>query len=676
MLIEGFYPCAVNDDEYLVLSNCGPETVNLLDWAVSDGEGAIRFLEGTLMPGCSLSLSENASSYAAAYGVAPDVHIAGWSSGDYVEVSGRFRLADSGDTIELTSPDGDATDAVVYGDALAPATGWFGGAIPVLRQGEVVRRLSSGDVIDTNSSDDWMHFREFRYGHTGHGVISQVVPPGAVTCFASPDCSLESVLGVISGATTSVRLCAYEMSSSQVCDGLLDAMSRGVDVHVLVDALPVGGMSSSQVACISSLARAGVDIRVLGGDLDGGVVRHVGALHAKYIVADEETLVALSENFVEDGVPSDRLFGNRGWGVSVANRSIASFMARVFDDDSREDRTDIWPWLEDRRYDPGAAIPEAEASEHSEGMLQPVTSMSGAEISLFISPDASVEEAFLAELITGATDVVFEQFQAEPSWTTRWSDEPTLSPVLGAVGEVLAGGGKAMGLFDGSWYNIDDNGDAVSYLSAAALASGAPPSFALLTNESPITVMHNKGLVLDESSVVSSNNWVYSSFARNRELAVVVRSEEVSSYFRGAFRLDWVPDTSAPVADAGPDVSMAAPAAVMLNASGSRDDRAIANMSWDLDCDGHVDAYGPHVSFEPECLGTFTVRLEVEDAWGNTASDTVVIIVGRSGTGGLDVDGTGLGALWPLPAAVSAVLALLVAARKLNLLRQSTRGKG
>mgnify|MGYP001765624345 CR=1 FL=1 len=674
LAVAEFYPCAVGGDEYLVLSNRGAEAVNLMGWTVSDGEGSIALLGGLLQPGESLSISENASSFERAYGTAPDLHLPSWTSGSGASVGGTFRLADSGDALELRSPDGSLADAVVYGECAVPSSGWTGDPVPALRQGEVARRIHVPVLHDTDASADWTPFREHRYGCSSHPVVSSAVPAGCVRYFASPDCSLDVVLEEISAASSRLRVCSYELSSSPVCAALLSAASRGVDVRVLVDSQPVGGMSQAQVACLSALARGGADVRVLGGDMADGEVRHVGALHAKYIVVDADTLVALSENLVEDGVPTDRLFGNRGWGVAVEDASIASHMCAVFDDDSRAERTDVWPWSEDPRYDPHAELPDAPGCEHPEGMLEPGRSPGDAAVSLFLSPDASLVSPFLAEVLSGADDVSFEQFQAELEWDTRWSDEPSMNPVVEAVADVMRGGGSARGIMDGLWYNAEGNGAVADYLSSVALSCGLPPSFGLLAEESPVTVLHNKGLVSGDRAVVSSNNWVYASFARNRELAIVVDGGGASEYFSAAFELDRVPDTSAPVADAGPDMVLEAPGTVVLDASASSDDRALANFSWDLDGDGRADAWGESVSVQ--IAYATEAALTVRDAWGNSASDTVEVTLSAPGPmpdGSLEAPAA---VPWPLPAAVSLAIVALAAARKLNLSRQSTRPKG
>lgn len=676
MAVAEFYPCAVGGDEYLVLCNRGAEAVNLLGWAVSDGEGSIALLGGTLQPGDALSISENASSFERAYGAPPDLHLPSWTSGGGASVYGTFRLADSGDALELRSPDGALADAVAYGECAAPPSGWAGEPVPALRQGEVARRMHNPVLQDTDTLADWTHFREHRYGYSSHAAASSTVPAGGVRFFASPDCSLDVVLEEISGASSVLRVCSYELSSSPVCSELLSAASRGVRVQVLVDSQPVGGMSQAQVACLSRLARGGVDVRVLGGDMADGEVRHVGALHAKYIVVDEGTLVALSENLVEDGVPTDRLFGNRGWGVAVEDASLASYMCAVFDGDSRIERTDVWSWGEDPRCDPTAELPDAPWCEHPEGMLAPEHSTGDASVSVFLSPDASLAGPFLSEILSGADVVSFEQFQAELEWDARWSEAPVVNPIVESVADVMRGGGSARGLMDGLWYNADGNGAVADYLSSVALSCGLPPSFGLLAEESPVTVLHNKGLVVDGGAVVSSNNWVYASFARNREMAVLVEGGGASAYFSAAYELDWVPDISPPVADAGQDVELEEPGTVVLDALASWDDRVLANYSWDLDGDGRADAWGTHAEVSISGPGASGATLTVRDAWGNSASDTVRVTLAAPGQLPDGAAQAPAAVPWFLPAAVSAAVVALAAARKLNLSRLSTRPKG
>ncbi|MGB2581154.1 MAG: hypothetical protein WBD03_01630, partial [Thermoplasmata archaeon] len=45
VIISEFYPCAVCDDEYFVLTNAGSSSVSVEGWEVTDGEGVVVFVD-------------------------------------------------------------------------------------------------------------------------------------------------------------------------------------------------------------------------------------------------------------------------------------------------------------------------------------------------------------------------------------------------------------------------------------------------------------------------------------------------------------------------------------------------------------------------------------------------------------------------------------------------------
>lgn len=107
----------------------------------------------------------------------------------------------------------------------------------------------------------------------------------------------------------------------------------------------------------------------------------------------------------------------------------------------------------------------------------------------------------------------------------------------------------------------------------------------------------------------------------------MIDSLEVADYFTKAFDLDWYPDDCAPTADAGPDIQLGLGDVAAMSAMSSRDDRIIAEMSWDVDGDGQPESRNWSVEFVGLVSGTFRVVLIVQDAWGNRATDEVVITV-------------------------------------------------
>lgn len=667
LLISEFYPCAASKDEYLVIANTLADSVGLRGWSLEDGEGILRFVVEVIIDSRStLSLSFNGSSYLSAYGKYPDVVLGGSGNAGTVESTGSFRLADDGDAMVLRAPTGYVSDFVCYGQSPGLDGSWLGDPIPAPKKGEVVKRLrTAGTYADTDSKSDWIAFREYRYGYTELGEVKFQIPSGSLTAYTSPDCAMDVILEMIEIAQTSILACSYELSSPEICRALARAVGRGVDVHILVDGAPSGGMASEQVTCLSFLASCGARVSIVKGDLERGIVGHVGPMHAKYIVTDSSRTLIQSENLVATGVPSDRIFGNRGWGILAVDDSMARYVKRIFDSDTIVTRPDVSDWRSDPRFDAYAVVPQSKASDHPTGMMVPLVTTEPSEITLHPSPDSSVLSPFLLGMVESARTIWAEQFQLDLYWDDRSTGVDEVNPLVTALVTAMEAGATARLLCDSTWFNLERNSAVVEYLGRVAAERGLSGEFKLIDGDCPVTVLHNKAVLMDgERTVISSNNWVWSSFARNRELAATVRSREIAAYFAESYTADWWPDRTPPIADAGLDVRAASGGEIVLSGNASRDDRIIASCSWDLYADGSIDGRGESIAFNITNPGTYKMRLIVEDSWGNKDTDDVLVTVvgGDSETPGRNIQMDRL--LWLVPFGVAAIVLLRGRKRK------------
>ena len=666
VLISELYPCALSGDEFVSICSISDVEVPLSGWTISDGEGSVVFLEDVVLEASAvLSISFNSSSYTSSYGAPPSIGLDDPSSAEVATVVGDFRLADSGDEVLLCDPTGTCVDSVVYGEPGRGCPGWSGDPVPIPRSGEVLGRISSEEgALDTDGAADWMQFRELRYGSTSLGPFCSTVPPGRIQGFVSPDCSLDVISQRLEDALVDIRVCTYEFSSPELTRSLVEAVERGVSVRVLVDGSPVGGMSSAEVAMLSVLQASGAEVLTVSGRLGDGIVRHVSALHSKYLVIDASVSIVMSENMVPSGIPADAVYGNRGWGVAIEDEHVAAYLCSLFDEDSRSSRLDVLPWMDDPRFAPSPAPLSEEASDRRCGHIAPFTTSGEATVDLFVSPDSSTSGPFLSELIAGFGRVSVEQFQADLLWSTRWFEDEVLNPLLLQVLQGLRGGGVARTLLDSSWFNEEGNRAVVDRLTAISQVESLEGDFRLLDRDSPITVLHNKGLVIDDLTVVSSNNWVYASFARNRELAAAIRSQELAGYFLKAFDADWVPDRTPPDVELPSSLDAVVGERVTLSSSGCADDRVVARVIWDLGSDGTVESTENEFSFVALQPGTVSITLTAVDAWGNSASTTASVQVAVAGYREVAPRGSVLdGLLWVVPASIGAVLAVRMARR-------------
>jgi len=98
-------------------------------------------------------------------------------------------------------------------------------------------------------------------------------------------------------------------------------------------------------------------------------------------------------------------------------------------------------------------------------------------------------------------------------------------------------------------------------------------------------------------------------------------------------------DETPPVADAGPDRNVTKGTTFRFNGTGSTDNAGIDNYTWSFNYNGtKMELYGISPEFRFDTAGTYTVKLRITDAGGNSKSDTMKLTV-EEGAVGDDTDG-------------------------------------
>ena len=144
----------------------------------------------------------------------------------------------------------------------------------------------------------------------------------------SPTDAQDQLLGLINGATSSLRIYSEEMGDTTVEDALVRAAGRGVDVQVCGE-----NQGGHYDRAYSRLARAGIHISYYSSS-DGFYI------HGKVIEADDGTahgkVFIGSENF-----SSTSLNDNRELGLIISSRAVMSVIAATFAGDFRNGQH--WP---------------------------------------------------------------------------------------------------------------------------------------------------------------------------------------------------------------------------------------------------------------------------------------------------------------------------------------------
>jgi len=398
-----------------------------------------------------------------------------------VETESHLRLAVSGDRLELKR-DGHTVDRVSYEQA--------------------------------PESHRWHHDREPNWQPDGFEPReAKTVDDKPIEAFVLPDES-DAPLDAIEDADNRLYLAAYTLESERVVRELIDAHERDVDVVVLVEGGPVGGMSTRQADRLDELADAGVDVQVMTGDRT-----RFRYHHAKYAVVDDRAVV-LTENWKPSGTGGA---ANRGWGLTVDSPKTAAELAAVFDHDATWADTADWT---DAREGIDTYDQEVATGEFSQQHPPKTTTVD--ELTILTAPDNAVDE-LVNEIDAADSRLLVVQ--------PRISD--TDFRLLRAAIRAADRGVEVRMLLGSQWYDEADNEQLANELRERAEATDSPLEVRLADDTDRFEKIHAKGIVVDETAVVGSLNWNNNSAKNNREVALAVDDPAVADYYAEVFDRDW-----------------------------------------------------------------------------------------------------------------------------------------
>jgi cardiolipin synthase A/B len=482
-------------DEYLILSGTG----SLDGITISDGEGGFRFPPGTRINGL-LTIARSGTAFKQSHGIYPDFEWLDYSQLVPDVIKGdTLRLANSKDALMLYE-NGILLQKVAWPEDVKP------------REGQI-HYLDKG-VWDPRP----LMIGQSRFSPAVFHNVS-------IITFVSPDCSNEIFSYAVNQASDELLLNVYEFSSPLMADTLITAHAREVDVKVVVEGGPVGGISPEGKEAIRKLTDNGIPVSMMISRR--GEPAPYRYDHAKYIVIDRRAILLTSENFKYSGFPPAGMTGNRGWGVYLEDPGLAEYFSIVYlTDYSGKSMT---------AYNGSAGTPESMPSGKYTVEFQPGY-FTGATVRPVISPDTSNQ---ITELINSAE----RSIEIEQAYITNETTN-SLNPYLSAAINASRRGVHVRVLLDSYWYNIEDetdNDEMVALINRIGSYEHIPLEARcadLSTND--IDKIHNKGVIVDDQYVlVSSINWNSNSPNFNREAGVIIDHPGVARYFLDVFEDDW-----------------------------------------------------------------------------------------------------------------------------------------
>jgi cardiolipin synthase len=269
LLITELYPNTATRnelDEYVAITNPCTHPVNIEGWSITDNEGTLIFPPFEVGSNQTVYVTRNASAFLAQQSSVkrevskPDFEYGSDSDPTVCQLQTEGRalaLRNTGDEVILRDASGKEVDAVIYGEATYDGDGWRAEPLEKPREGMIILRKG---VHDTNQCGDWL---TLPVGASYHAPVRfSCSGSGSATAFVSPDCSFPVLQEELSNVASSLYFNLYEFDNPYLMDSIVDALERGVNVKVLLDGSPVGGITDEEWYIATTIAENGGEVRL------------------------------------------------------------------------------------------------------------------------------------------------------------------------------------------------------------------------------------------------------------------------------------------------------------------------------------------------------------------------------------------------------------------------------
>ncbi|MCL2317598.1 MAG: phospholipase D-like domain-containing protein [Methanomassiliicoccaceae archaeon] len=492
--------------EGVSLHNYGDSNVNMKGWSLTDREGTLTFVKDVMiLPGARLTVAKT---------ISPE----DWFSGrDNViamddpcfEKKGSFIVADAGDDVYLCK--GTALiDAVCYGNKLADS-GWKGDPCS-LSSGKYLLRIGTDD---TDSKEDWIATKP---GLTNNPFDPEIYFDADVTPFSFPESFGIPIFKEMEKAEKEILIANYLFTNVQLAALLCDLSKKGVVIRILLEGDVLGVDMSTELTLMKSLADAGVHVYLINDKIPGNYERY-SFFHNKYAVIDGKKVIVTSENWTQGNLSIN--CSNRGWGVVIQNEDLADYVKEMFFSDLNFEHGDVHTLMQS--YPTLKPYHSSLTYTGFDGSYE--TSSFNARVWPFMSPDNS--GTAMKYFIDGAeTRVYAEQMDIGSSFSQITEASP-----LGWMSSAAGRGVDTKLILDSSNTDREEIINRINFTSEIKAIS--------VNGKETFSLIHNKGLIIDDTVWIGSVNWTETSFKKNREFAVLIDSKEVAEFFAELFIEDW-----------------------------------------------------------------------------------------------------------------------------------------
>lgn len=565
-------------DEAFRVWNVSGRMLDLAGYGVSDGSRAVIFPSLQLPADAGLWCAGNAVAFARSFGFSPGCEYGADSDPAVPNLSGpALRFGNNGGQALLLGRVGQHIDALIYEGGDAVPAGWQGPAAEpytpstaFAAEGQIlyrkIDRQTGQPLPDSDTRADWAqdpedHIEGRRVQYPGWDLDAFARPTtinaaGQFTVALAPDNVFGAVNGAFAGAQHSIRIEGYTFEHLSLGQTLAARAAQGIDVTLLLEGGPPGGISDQQRYITRLIENAGGQVWFMVSDRNNADDRYSNQ-HAKFAIIDGRLALISSENFSGDAMPDDDkgdgTVGRRGSALLTTAPVVVAHLQSLFTADfDPQHHPDLFRWsAADPKYGgpPAGFVPSAETggAGYQPVRPQPLIFSGALAAEVVQSPDTSLlplDQGGLLGMVgrADAGDTVLVQQLYERAHWGGSNDTPQSAPNprLRAYIDAARRGAQVRILLDG-YFDAGENAETVSYVNLIAQNEGLNLR-ALLGNPTGRGI-HNKMILVQAGGQkwthLGSINGSEASSKANRELAIQVESDAVYDYLAPVFWIDW-----------------------------------------------------------------------------------------------------------------------------------------
>ncbi|MEM7333382.1 MAG: lamin tail domain-containing protein [Chloroflexota bacterium] len=573
-------------DEAVRIRNVTDVPMDVGGWELTDGEATAVLPPNIILEsGETLWLARNGAAFQKQFGHLPDFELQE-TDPNIPNMTGSWTgLNNSGDQLLLID-NGDLVDCVPFegryesecgaswsGEVVQPysVTGVFGA------EGQILFRKrdeqSGWPLADTNTAVDWAQDRldvvnGRRVWYPGWEVDDffepfAVTETAVLTLAVTPDNGYETLVNQIAFAQDSILIEALTFENHAIAQALVAAIERGVDVTVLLEGAPSGGIKQDQKFSCQLIEAAGGACWFMISDDGQDIFDRYRFMHAKIMLIDGARAIISSENLSPNSLPyddkSDGTWGRRGVLLVTDAPSVIAHLTTIFEDDFDPDNhVDLFRWQSNHdKY--GSPLPSYEPVQETGGVTYTVRHEQALRLEgtfdfeIVQSPENSLRQSdgllgLLNQAGVGDT-ILAQQLSERPFWGTNANDDP--NPRLQAMVEAARRGATVRLMLDSFFDDggLTSNSATCVYINDLANLEGLNLE-CQLANPTGLGI-HNKMILAEISGQgfihVGSLNGSEQSSKGNREIAIQVQSNEAFAYLAAVFEQDWPQFTFLPL---------------------------------------------------------------------------------------------------------------------------------